>query len=433
MRAVKILGILALLLLLGWLVFAYWKSEDEEKVVYVEVDKPVCRDMMSVVGGLGELKANHQVPVAPDVSGEVTALYVEEGQSVQQGDLLLNIRPDNYSSILDRQRAQYAKAEVSSERSFLELAKAEVRYRQRYNSYQRKKELFEKCMISQAEFERVESEYVEEKNNCEIAEKNVKSSAYELQSATASVREAEENLALTKVYAPMAGIITYLGVQKGERVVGTRDVSGTHLMTISQLDDISAHIDIDESNITRVQVGGTAFVRVGSLLAYVPHVEAEVVKVSYLPKKVGGGGATFTVTVDILERAYRMLQEKVPIPYPLRPGVSADVRIVLSEAKNVLSVPYSAVVVRSDRAKKKRKKTKGGIFAVQKESGTEVMFLYKDGKAHLTKVETGISDQNYVEILSGLQESDTIITGPYVLLSRTLKDQQVVRLKPNKP
>lgn len=398
-----------------------------EEAVLVNVGTPTRRNIKEMVEGAGILNATHQVEITPDVSGEIVELYVEKSQHVTEGTLLLRIRPDSYVSILDKQRAQYAKAEVSVKRSLLELNKARVRRKQEHNNFTRQKKIYDSCMLSEAEFDRALSSCKEQKNNYRIAKSNLAATKYELASVYASVRQAEESLALTNIYAPITGIVTYLEVEEGERVVGTMQSRGTSLLTISRLDDISVDVSVNENDIHRVKVGQVAFVRVESLLAYVPHIAARVGQISYLAdRKVSQDAPTeFSARIDILAASYASLMEQSPIAYPLRPGISAEVKIVVSEKKNILSVLTAAVIARLNE-----EVTQDGqspIFHAYDENIMEAVFIYKDGRAYLRRVETGVADLRYVEIIAGIAPNDTIITGPYELLVKRLQDGQVVR------
>ena len=399
----------------------------------VETARPAYTSIKEAVTGTGTLTATHQVALTPDVSGEVVELYVKESDPVTQGMLLLKIKPDRYLSALDRQRAHYSKTKVTTERTQLELARAEARYKRERNLFARQKALYENDMLAAADFEEATSRHEEEKSNWEIAKKNIVFSQYDLEGAHASVEEAEENLSLTNVHAPMAGVVTRLTVEVGERVVGTRENSGTDMLTISRLDEISVHIDVNENDINRIQLGAPAFTRVESLLPYVPYVTGQVGKISYLAKKKSSNEelTEFSVRIDIPQSTYKALMEEVPTRHPLRPGLSAAVKIIVEERENVLSVPLSAVVTRPKE--KKEREREENPFSSFEEDVMEVIFVHQKGHALQRRVKTGISDFENIEILTGLEADEEVITGPYRLLSRGLTHEQPVSAVPAPP
>lgn len=367
---------------------------------------PAKRTIVETITASGKIQPQTEVKISPDVSGEIVDLFVVEGQEVKEGDLLLKIRPDTYLSNLDRMMAT-----VNSAKSQHEQAKAQLIEKEA--NYERMKGLYEKGAISKSEFETAESGY-------KVAKANADAARYSVKSSEASLSEARENLTKTSIYAPMSGVVSVLNVEKGERVVGTMQMAGTEMLRIADLNKMEARVEVNENDIIKVKLNDTAIIEIDAYLGTKFKGVVTSIANSANSTQVSTDQATsFDVKIRILPESYvELLKEK---PQPFRPGMSASVDIQTKTVNNVLSVPIKAVTARPDSISKENNQIEENTELI------EVVFVYKNGKVKMQKVITGIMDNNYIEIISGINEEDEIVTDPYDAISKKLKDNSSVK------
>jgi len=387
----------------GWL----GKTETGKKV-YTQKLKRL--DITETVTGSGKIQPEREVKISSDVSGEIIELPVKEGQEVKKGDLLVKINPDLYQSGLKRAQASVQNARAN-------LSQAEARLISARQDFERNKQLFAKGIISKADFDKAETNY-------KVAVANKKAAQFAVNTALANLSEAKDNLARTTIYAPISGTISRLNVELGERVVGTKQMTGTEIMRIANLHNMEAEVDINENDIVKIKVGDSARIDVDAYLK--EQFKGVITEIANSAANVVGAGdqiTNFKVKIRILPESYKHLTEGKPANYsPFRPGMTTSVDIISNVKKDVLAAPISAVTVRSDTTalpKKEPEKT-GENF--------EVVFVNDNGKAKLKVVETGIQDDNNIEIIKGLKEGDEIITGPYNLVSKRLKNGDKIQV-----
>ncbi len=376
-----------------------------DSLLEVTVEEVKPRTIVETISASGKIRPQTEVKISPEVSGEIVEINVKEGQKVKEGDLLVKIKPDIYISALERAKASLntAKANLANSQARLEQAKAQLI--QAEQNFKRYKQLYEQKAVSQADYENALAQYETQKADYKAAEQNVTASVFSVKSAEASVKEAAENLKKTTIYAPMSGTISKINVEKGERVVGTTQMAGTELLRIADLDKLEVNVDVNENDIIRIKPGDTAKVEVD---AYLNHpfkgVVTEVANSANNTDISTDKVTTFSVKILILPGSYSDLQEKTQ--YPLRPGMSATVDIITRRAVNVLSVPLEAVTTREDST--------GNDY--------EAVFVYANGVVNERKITTGIQDDNYIEVKSGLKGNEKVVTGPYEAVSKLLKD-----------
>ena len=306
---------------------------------------------------------------------------------VTKGELLVRIKPDTYLSMLQRSEAALNSAKASLSMSKARLVESEA-------NFKRNKTLFEKGAISAAEFEQIESSY-------QVAKLNVESAKYTVSSAQASLNESQENLNKTNIYAPVNGTISSLNVELGERVVGTMQMAGTELMRLANLDQMEVAVEVNENDITRVNLGDSTIIEVDAFLgSKFNGVVSEIANSADVMGTSADQVTNFEVKIRIHDKA------------DFRPGMTATVEIQTSTEVNALSVPIQAVTTRKDTA------DQGNTI--------ECVFLLDNNRALLKQVETGIQDDQKIHILSGIQDSVIIISGPYSAVSKTLKDGMLV-------
>ncbi len=393
------------------------------QAVEVTVEPVVRRTIVERISGSGKIYPQRDVKISPDVSGEIVELYVAEGDSVKAGQPLARIKPDIYQALYERALAALngAKANHLQAQASLTLAAAELERAQK--NYQRSKLLFEQGVLSAAEWEAVESAYKTALANHEGARMQAEAALYNVKSAEASVKEAREDLRKTTLYAPMSGIVTRLNVERGERVLGTAQMEGTDMMHISDLRFMEAWIDVSENDVLRIEIGDSAEVE---LDAYPQMIfRASVVSIGKSAKSVGlgqtGQATQFQVKILIDNKANQKQLDSLNKRHPFLPGMTATADILTQKATDVLAVPIQAVTLRSDTSEK----ANSGSNPTKR---YEVVFVEKDGKAHMRRVTVGIQDATYIEIRSGLAENESVITGPYAAVSRLLQDQDAVRV-----
>ncbi len=378
------------------------------------------------VSASGTVQPVVEVKISPEVPGEIIELNVEEGDSVQQDQLLVRIRPDNFESVLSRTQASLNQQRANLSQMQAAQASAEARLVQAQANYDRNKKLYEDQVISDADFEQIESSYQVALQDVESAKQNVQAARYGIRSAQATVDEARENLSLTSIFAPVSGIVSKLDVEKGERVVGTSQMAGTEMLRIADLNQMEVRVDVNENDIIRVAIGDTAVVDVDAYTYSNQEFAGVVTAIANTANtKVTEEAVTeFEVRIRLLNESYQdLLDEKKS--YPFRPGMTASVDIITQRKQGVLAVPLSAVTTRPRDSTEQA--TAEPTSLADQEDTDEVVFRYQpDNTVNKVVVETGISDYENIEILSGLSEGDRIVSGPYVAVSRELADGKEV-------
>jgi len=402
---------------------AGWISTDNaEKVSTEKVSK---RDIVEKVSASGKIYPVTEVKISPDVSGEIIDLPIEEGDSVVQGQLLAKIKPDIYVAMVDRAVASVNNSKANYLNAQSQLTQIAVQFEKSEKDYNRNKDLFNKKVISQSEFDVYETAYKSAKANKEGMQQAVDAAKFMVSSAEASLKEANDQLYKTSIYAPMSGIISSLNIEKGERVVGTSQFAGTEIMRIANLYEMEARVDVSENDVLKVSVGDTCEIEVD---AYPDKVFKGVVyqvanSASSSSALVSTESVTnFTVKILLDPSSFVDMIDVKKKKFPFLPGMTASVNILTNHVYAVNVVPIQSVTTREDSIAKndsEKKKT-------TKEKLKEIVFVLNNGEATKTVVTTGIQDDEYIEIISGLKGDEEIITAPYSSISRRLKDKMKV-------
>ena len=381
------------------------------------------KDIVETVSATGKIQPEIEVKISSEVSGEILELPFKEGQEVKKGDLLVRVNPDLIQSAVSRSQASYQNVRAG-------LEQAEANLKQAKADYDRSKTLFEKGVISKADWDRAIAGF-------ESAQANKSSAYYSVQSAAATVNEAKDNLNRTTIYAPMSGTISLLNVELGERVVGTQQMAGTEILRVANLNNMEVEVEVNENDIVKVGIGDSTIVEVD---AYLKKEFKGVV--TEIANSAGGNLAAdqvtnFKVKVRILEESYKDLKEGKPESYsPFRPGMTATVDIITKIRENAISVPISAIVIKTDTSSAKKSYRKSSEIeeddSPKDEEKFECVFVNENGKAKLRVVKTGIQDDTNIEIVEGLTKDDKIITGPYNMVSKTLKPGDLIEEKKKK-
>ncbi|MCP1383899.1 HlyD family efflux transporter periplasmic adaptor subunit [Runella sp. CRIBMP] len=411
------------------------------KPTEVEFAKVKKIDIIERVSASGRVQPEVEVKISPDVPGEIIGLYVEEGDSVVKGQLLAKIRPDNYDALLARAQAAVNSSKAEVERSKASLAQSNAQLIRAKADYERNKKLQADKIVSDADLERSEADYGVALQNVEAAKAAISASKFNVQSSEAALRDAAENLRKTTIYAPQSGTISKLNVELGDRVVGTSQMAGTEMMRIANLNNMEVRVDVNENDIVRVHLGDTVDIEVDSyaerkFMGIVTEIANTANGMATTSASSGSTDAVteFEVKIKILNSSYRdLMVNRSKKSYPFKPGMTAAVEIITDRKAGVLSVPIAAVTTRGkeDEAKKEGPDAPPAPAEPEQknkkeEKLKELVFVNDKGKAVTREVTTGISDFENIEILSGLKEGEEIISGPFIEVSKRLKNGTLV-------
>jgi HlyD family secretion protein len=391
----------------GW----FGKSGDFKEV---EVAQISAIDIVETVAATGKIQPEIEVALSSEVSGEIIELPVKEGQTVEKGDLLVKINPDLIQAAVSQSqaglqnvRAQYAQAQASEKNARL--------------NYERNKALFEKGVISKSEWDKSVADY-------DMAQANAKAAYYNVQSASANVKQSVDNLSRTTIYAPMSGTISKLSVELGERVVGTAQMAGTEIVRVANLQNMEVEVDVNENDIVKVSVGDSTIVEVDAYLKREFKGIVTEIANSAESALTADQVTNFKVKVRILPESYKDLTEGKPESFsPFRPGMTATVDIITNKKKNIIGVPISSVVIKTDTTDSKKSYMTNETSTATAEK-FEAVYVKEENEAKLRVVKTGIQDDSNIEIISGLKEGETVITGPYNTVTKSLKQGDKVEV-----
>ncbi|PJJ74632.1 HlyD family secretion protein [Thermoflavifilum aggregans] len=431
------------LLVVGVIVLLVLKSKGViggSDAVKVAVDTATYRDITQVVTASGKIYPETEVRVSSDVSGEIVDLPVQEGDSVHRGQVVARVYADIYSSIVQQQQAILKQAEAQYANAKAALGSYKAQLDQAKYTYERDKQLLQQKVIAQSEFEQAESAYYSALANYEAAQQQVRSAEYAVQSAKANLSQAQDNLRRTTITAPMDGIVSVLDVKKGERVVGTAQMAGTEIMRIADMNVMEVRVDVGENDIPKVQLGDTAIIEVdayndrkfkGYVTQVAPSSQAVAQQTSTAATLSSSADqvANYTVHIRILRSSYAdLFDPKRPRFFPLRPGMSASVNIQTETRHHVLAVPINAVALRNISSKKNQ----NNATLTNSTDQQEVVFkLTGQNLVRMVPVKTGIQDDNYIQIESGLNAGDVVVSAPYNAVSKTLNDSTKVKVVPH--
>lgn len=420
---------------------AGWIGKSKE--IEVEIAEATIDRIIETVSASGMVQPVYEVKISPDVPGEIIELNVEEGDSVARNTILLKIRPDIYQSYLERAKANLNQQKANRADARAKVARAEAQFIRAESEYKRNRALKDQNVISDADFEISEANYKVGKNDLLSAQESEKASKFIVASAQASVKEAEENLRFTIIRAPISGIVSKLDVELGERVVGTAQMAGTEMLRIADLTKMEARVDVNENDIIRVSVGDSAEIDVDSYSHTGKKFKGIVTNIANTANdKTSPDAVTeFEVRIRILNSSYMDLVEKQGSVSPFRPGMTVSVDVTTQVKDNILTIPLASVTTRNPNEEKQEgdedsdeneEESDTGTDARKKDESVEVVFLFVDGKAKMVEVETGISDFENIEIIKGVTKGDKIIKGPFIAVSKRLKDGDLAVEKEDK-
>ena len=387
----------------------------KEEITMVQTEKVEKRDITQTVTATGKIDPEFAVMITPEVTGEIIDLPVQEGDPVKKGDLLIRIKGDQYQAQRERLEANLKSSEAT-----LKIREAELN---RFTlEYERVKELHTKELASNSELEIAESNYLTAVASYEQAE------AVVLQSK-AQLREVLEKLYKTTIYSPLDGTVTQLNVELSERVLGSGFSQGTNIMTVANLNNMEAVVEVDENDVVLVSVGDTANVQVDAFGK--EEFKGVVTQIGNSAQQTGFGTQEQVVNFEVKIRM-------IDIDPKLRPGMSCNADIETETVFDVISVPLQSVTARTDIptengndttevASENGNKNKNGNG--RNKEPKEVVFIMDKGTVKMVVVETGISDDDYLEVISGLEGEEEVVSGSYRAISRELEDGSKVRVE----
>lgn len=424
------------------LILAITKGKSNEGIK-VSVEKVTNRTIIQTVSANGKIQPEKDIKISPYISGEVVELTVKEGDEVKAGDLLAKIDPEIYISAYDQYVASLNTQKANEANAKARLSQVKAQFDNAKTTFQRQDKLFKENVISQAEYDQAKASYEVAKAQVDAAEQDIKASEYMVKSSEAQLKRAKEDLTKTAIYAPNDGTVSKLGVEKGERVTGASQFSsGTEIMRIANLNEMEAQVEVNENDIVRVSLGDTALIEVDAYLNR--KFKGIVTEIATSANTTGVSAdqvTNFNVKIHLLKESYiDLLNPQMPNYSPFRPGMSATVEIQTETAKDVMTVPIQSVTTRvaQDSLDKINEKNKTNVkqgddevemVASKKKSDEiqECVFVYSNGEVKQVNVKSGIQDNTYIQILSGLKLGDEVVTGPYSAISKTLKDKDKVK------
>ncbi len=379
----------------------------------VQTEKAARRDITQLVSATGIINPVLMVAITPEVTGEIVELPVKEGQRVKKNQLLIRIKPDSYAAQRDR-----AKANLDSTQATLAMKKVEKEFIA--SNYKRTQELFRSGFTNQQELDRMEADLASS-----VAQLNAQQGL--VQQAQAALKESGESLNKTAIYSPMDGTISKLNVELGERVLGSGFSQGTDLMTVADLGKMEAIVDVDENDVVLVSIGDTAKIE---LDAFKNKVYNGVVTQIANSAKTTAAGTQEEVVNFAIKIALDEFNAQV------RPGMSCNADIEVETKSNVLSIPIQSVTARSEEAPGAMEPAESGRGllagkAIKKKQSKpkEVVFVVNKDAVDMKEVTIGISDNEYIEVASGLKEGEEVVSGPYRAISSELQDKSKVVLE----
>lgn len=417
MKLNKTFWIIVSVLIVVLLVAAKWFGGRTEAAT-VQIEQANVRTIVERVSASGKIQPEVEVNITAEVSGQIIALPVKEGDQVAQGDLLVQINPDLYEAALNRAKAAANSARSNLASARAQRAQADAQFFASEKSWERTQKLFSENVLSQADFDAAQANFRTAEATLTSATETIRSAEFAISSAEASVQEAQDNLSRTTLIAPQSGTVTALVKEIGESVQGNGFTAGEVVMKVSDLSVMEVDVEVNESDIVRVSMQDAAEIEVDAYLEET--FSGAVTEIGNTALNAGLNGfamdqvTNFSVKVRLQPESYSaMLENEASVNIsPFRPGMSAKVDILTRRAEDVISIPIQSVSTREKE---------------NDEEETELgVFILVDGIAEWKVVETGIQDNRYIEIKSGLNESDEVVIGPYQAVSRTLSNGDAV-------
>ncbi|NOS84914.1 MAG: efflux RND transporter periplasmic adaptor subunit, partial [Ignavibacteria bacterium] len=409
-KKILLFSIIGVVLIL--IIVAVIASGKKDKIVTVQSEKIIKRNITQVVSGTGTINPETKVDISAEISGEIVQLPYKEGDTVKKGDLLVKIKAETYGARINQQQAgvQYSRTQVEVAENNLKKAELEL---------QRTEQLFQSGLVSQSDLDNARIAY-------QVAQSNVKSSNANVRQNQALLQQSSQDLSKATIRSNMDGIVTKLNNEIGEKVVGTQQMAGSVIMTVSDLSTMDAEIEVSETDITSVKLGDTAEVEVDAFPDRI--IKGFVYEISNSAKSKGTG--TQEQVINFIVKI-RIIDQDVQ----LKPGMSCNAEIKVNSKPDVIAIPIQCVTAREDEKQENTEndevKRKSDENLKKKEKPKEVVFIVEEGsptKVKMVQVKTGISDDKYIEVLEGLQPDQVIVKGPYKAISKELEEGTIIKV-----
>ena len=417
----------------------------------VTAEKVMRRTIVETVNASGKIYPEIEVKMSPDISGEIVELNVAEGDSVKKGQVLAKIYGDIYATqrdqaaaIVNQQQAQLANSEAS-------IGAMQAQLDQAKKTYDMQKQLYDGKVISANEFNTADAAYKSALANFSAAKQAINASQAGVESAKAGLAKANKDISLATLVSPMDGVVDLLNVKKGERVVGSSMMAGTEMMRIADLSKIEIRVDVGENDIPKVHLGDTATIEVDAyndrkftgIVTQIASSNNGAASQTDNSVSTSTDVTNYKVYIRISRDSYKdLINNSKSKSFPFRPGMSASADIQTKTKTNVLSIPINAVTTREKNDSTGNEQTQIPANTNNNQASVanadasnndldEVVFVVQpDGSVKKQIVKTGIQDINDIEITAGLKEGDEVVTGPYDVVSKTLKDKDKVKVVP---
>lgn len=421
--------IILIVVIIAGLIFA---KKRNEHVIEVSVEKAEMRSIIETVAANGKIQPALEVKISPYISGEVVDLFVREGNYVTKGQILAKIDPTIYLSNYEQVEASVNSAKANMANTKARVAQAEAQFAKSKLDRDRNEKLWEQKVISDADWDGIKASFKVSSAEYDASKESLKATKFQVQNSEAALKEARENLSRTSIYAPADGTVSKLSVEAGERVTGASQFSsGTEIMRIANLNNMEVKVEVSENDIPRVKLNDTCLIEVDAYLnrkfkGYITEIATSANTTAVSVDQV----TNFEVKVMLLKDSYiDLINESGNISSPFRPGMSATVDIQTKRVDNVLTVPIQAVTTRDDTSSFSRSKPDmKDVEAKNNSVLKEYIFVIDEEKVTIREVKTGIQDNSIIQILEGIDEGEEVVTGPYRVVSKTLKSGDKIKV-----
>ncbi|MCB0502744.1 MAG: efflux RND transporter periplasmic adaptor subunit [Bacteroidetes bacterium] len=420
-RILLILGILTVALVIVGLIGKQQGWFGGTKAIKVTAEKISKRNIVQTVTANGKIYPEIEVKISSDVSGEIVELYFEEGDPIKRGDLIARIKPDSYNNAVAQVQANYQSSLANLESAKATVAQAENSYANAKSYYDKLLSSYEKGNVKQVDLENAENAMLSAESQVEAAKQNVTSLQYASEALKATITDARTNLGKTAIFSPLTGIVSSMNVEKGEKVVGTLQMTGTEMLRVADFENMEVRVNVSENDIIRVHLGDTSIIEVDAypddkFKGIVTSIASSSNGLSSNLSLSSSQSTNFEVKINILKSSYEEITKDKKFPF--LPGMSATADIQTKRVTDVISVPLQAVGTRD---------TNEDSVGLE-EKLIEVVFIEDNGVVKRQTVKTGIQNDTYIEVLEGLEVGQTAITAPYNAISKDLEDGDPVEI-----
>ncbi len=436
MKKIYWILILGVLVIVAVVVMQVMKGN---KPLEVYTQKASIRQIIEIVSATGKIQPETELKITSDVSGEITEMMVKEGDQVKKGDLLCRIKPDLYLNAFERVKSSVntTKANLNTAKAQLEQAKANLLNAEAV--FNRNKKLFDQNTISQQEYDAAKAQFDGAKANVNALEAGVNASQFNIEGSEASLKEANTNLEKTFIYAPVDATISKLTSRKGERVVGVSGMAGTEILRLANLNEMEVSVEVNENDIIKVHKNDTALIEVDAYMdKKFKGIVTEIANSSNSNGISIDQVTNFVVKIRLVRESYAyLINDKNPVPF--RPGMSASFDIQNRRVINLIAIPIQAVTTRNKDSLQTLSEIDDPQIEVKNENEDkdvvkadekikEYVFILNNGTSKQIEVTTGIQDNDFIQILTGLKDKQDVICGPYSAVSKTLKEATKIKI-----